>query len=63
MGSLGAMERGSKDRYFQENADKLVPEGIEGRVPFKAWLQKQSSSWLVVCVQVWATAVLRISKK
>ncbi|WP_337769589.1 IMP dehydrogenase, partial [Phascolarctobacterium faecium] len=35
MGSLGAMERGSKDRYFQENADKLVPEGIEGRVPFK----------------------------
>ena len=29
------MERGSKDRYFQENADKLVPEGIEGRVPFK----------------------------
>lgn len=35
MGSLGAMEKGSKDRYFQENADKLVPEGIEGRVPFK----------------------------
>ncbi len=37
MGSLGAMERGSKDRYFQESAsaDKLVPEGIEGRVPYK----------------------------
>ncbi|PIQ14099.1 MAG: IMP dehydrogenase, partial [Hydrogenophilales bacterium CG18_big_fil_WC_8_21_14_2_50_58_12] len=38
MGSLGAMQEGSKDRYFQEaeaNADKLVPEGIEGRVPFK----------------------------
>lgn len=35
MGSLGAMADGSKDRYFQENADKLVPEGIEGRVPFK----------------------------
>ena len=35
MGSLEAMENGSKDRYFQENADKLVPEGIEGRVPFK----------------------------
>lgn len=35
MGSLGAMAEGSKDRYFQENADKLVPEGIEGRVPFK----------------------------
>jgi IMP dehydrogenase len=38
MGSLGAMEKGSKDRYFQDNeanVDKLVPEGIEGRVPFK----------------------------
>ena len=35
MGSLGAMAEGSKDRYFQENAEKLVPEGIEGRVPFK----------------------------
>lgn len=35
MGSLSAMALGSKDRYFQENADKLVPEGIEGRVPFK----------------------------
>jgi IMP dehydrogenase len=35
MGSLGAMEHGSKDRYFQEDAKKLVPEGIEGRVPYK----------------------------
>lgn len=35
MGSLGAMADGSKDRYFQENMDKLVPEGIEGRIPFK----------------------------
>jgi IMP dehydrogenase len=38
MGSLGAMQKGSKDRYFQEgvdSADKLVPEGIEGRVPYK----------------------------
>lgn len=35
MGSLGAMKEGSKDRYFQEEADKLVPEGIEGRVPYK----------------------------
>ncbi|MCB9350982.1 MAG: IMP dehydrogenase [Lewinellaceae bacterium] len=38
MGSLGAMQRGSKDRYFQDVEDdikKLVPEGIEGRVPFK----------------------------
>ncbi len=35
MGSLGAMANGSKDRYFQEGAKKLVPEGVEGRVPFK----------------------------
>ncbi|MEY8752953.1 IMP dehydrogenase [Alkalicoccobacillus gibsonii] len=35
MGSLGAMEKGSKDRYFQENNQKLVPEGIEGRTPYK----------------------------
>jgi IMP dehydrogenase len=38
MGSLGAMEKGSADRYFQDsssNIDKLVPEGIEGRVPYK----------------------------
>lgn len=35
MGSIGAMKEGSKDRYFQENESKLVPEGIEGRVPYK----------------------------
>ena len=38
MGSLGAMQQGSSDRYFQEaemNSDKLVPEGVEGRVPYK----------------------------
>src|SRR5438105_9532754 len=37
MGSIGAMQQGSKDRYFQEDADvgKLVPEGIEGKVPYK----------------------------
>ena len=40
MGSLGAMELGSKDRYFQDasDADKLVPEGIEGRVPYRGHL-------------------------
>lgn len=40
MGSLGAMQEGSKDRYFQHDieADKLVPEGIEGRVPYKGSL-------------------------
>lgn len=35
MGSIAAMEKGSKDRYFQENNKKLVPEGIEGRLPYK----------------------------
>lgn len=35
MGSLGAMNAGSKDRYFQTGSKKLVPEGVEGRVPFK----------------------------
>jgi IMP dehydrogenase len=38
MGSLSAMKEGSKDRYFQENESKLVPEGIEGRVPYKGAL-------------------------
>jgi len=43
MGSLGAMQKGSKDRYFQDVEDdikKLVPEGIEGRVPFKGNLNE-----------------------
>ena len=41
MGSLGAMQKGSKDRYFQDVEDdikKLVPEGIEGRIPYKGTL-------------------------
>ena len=39
MGSLAAMEKGSKDRYFQEDAKKLVPEGVEGRVPYKGLVE------------------------
>ena len=39
MGSIAAMENGSKDRYFQENAKKLVPEGVEGRVAYKGILE------------------------
>lgn len=41
MGSLGAMAKGSSDRYFQSDnaADKLVPEGIEGRIPYKGYLK------------------------
>ena len=38
MGSIAAMENGSKDRYFQQNNKKLVPEGVEGRVPYKGRL-------------------------
>lgn len=40
MGSLAAMACGSKDRYFQEGAKKLVPEGVEGRVPFRGALSE-----------------------
>ena len=42
MGSLGAMSKGSSDRYFQSDnaADKLVPEGIEGRIPYKGFLKE-----------------------
>jgi len=39
MGSLAAMENGSKDRYFQEGAKKLVPEGVEGRVAYKGTVE------------------------
>jgi IMP dehydrogenase len=47
MGSLGAMQQGAADRYFQDaemNVDKLVPEGVEGRVPYKGsavWVMQQ----------------------
>lgn len=40
MGSLAAMQKGSQDRYFQEGTTKLVPEGVEGRVPFKGPLSE-----------------------
>ena len=42
MGSIGAMQSGSKDRYFQEHhneSKKLIPEGIEGRVPYKGTMK------------------------
>ena len=39
MGSIAAMENGSKDRYFQANAKKLVPEGVEGRVAYKGTVE------------------------
>ncbi len=40
LGSLGAMAAGSKDRYFQENASKFVPEGVEGRVPYRGTISE-----------------------
>jgi len=49
MGSIGAMEKGSKDRYFQDVEDdikKLVPEGIEGRVPYKGTLAEVVNQYL-----------------
>ncbi len=49
MGSLGAMQQGSKDRYFQDAEDevkKLVPEGIEGRVPFKGSLEEVMAQYI-----------------
>ena len=39
MGSISAMENGSRDRYFQEGAKKLVPEGVEGRVAYKGTVE------------------------
>ena len=65
MGSLGAMrnaERGrsySKDRYFQDDVlreDKLVPEGIEGQVPYRGPLAAVATSWPAACGRPWATA-------
>ena len=64
MGSLEAMEHGSKDRYFQdmeEDVKKLVPEGIVAQVPFKGTVAEVVTSLWVVCVQVWAMWERRIS--
>ena len=63
MGSIAAMENGSKDRYFQEGAKKLVPEGVEGRVAYKGTLE-DTVFQLVGGIRFgeWATAVARQSK-
>ena len=68
MGSLGAMKaRGfSKDRYFQgdvEDVDKLVPEGIEGRVPYKGPLAACCTSSSAASGRRWATAARRRSTR
>ena len=51
MGFLAAMEKGSSDRYFQQDVQdklKFVPEGVEGRVPFKGASSKLFFNWLEV---------------
>ena len=58
MGSLGAMRAGagSRDRYAQEDAQKLVPEGIEGRVPYKGPLSETVFQMVGACGPAWATS-------
>ena len=60
MGSIGAMKKGSSDRYFQDgenNSDKLVPEGIEGRVPFKGTVVNVLHQLMGGFVHQWDTSV------
>ena len=67
MGSIGAMRRGSRDRYFQDefdlaapgNSDKLVPEGIEGRVAHKGSLAGWCTNSSAACAREWAIAAAR----
>jgi IMP dehydrogenase/GMP reductase len=57
MGSVGAMARGSADRYFQKEVTdrmKLVPEGIEGQVPYKGPVGRSCTRWSAACARPWA---------
>ncbi len=63
MGSVGAMARGSADRYFQQDikdALKLVPEGIEGQVAYKGPVSGFCTSSPAVCAPPWAMSAARI---
>jgi len=65
MGSIGAMREGSRDRYAQEQTEvesKLVPEGIEGRVPYRGTLAEMVTQSSADCVQAWATPAVVPSK-
>ena len=65
MGSIGAMKQGSKDRYFQadvEDAEKLVPEGIEGRVPYKGPLAMNVYQLVGGLRAAWATSAAHRSR-
>lgn len=59
MGSTGAMAQGSGDRYSQEGQSKVVPEGIEGRVPYKGPLGELVFQLVGDCARAWATAAVR----
>jgi len=62
MGSMGAMTQGSSERYSQETSGKLVPEGIEGRVPIRAcWPTWSISSW-AGCAPAWLLWMRTISE-
>ncbi len=61
MGSIAAMENGSKDRYFQSDAKKLVPEGVEGRVAYKGLVEDTVFQLIGGFAPVWATVGHRIS--
>jgi IMP dehydrogenase len=65
MGSIGAMREGSKDRYAQEMTEmesKLVPEGIEGRVPYKGTLADMVTQLVGACARGWATRAAATSR-
>ena len=64
MGSIGAMEAGSADRYAQEGAErgKSVPEGIEGQVPYKGRSAALSNSSSAACEAAWAIAARELKE-
>lgn len=62
MGSIAAMENGSKDRYFQSDAKKLVPEGVEDALPTREMWRTQYFSLWAVSALVWGTAAHRRSR-
>jgi len=62
MGSMGAMPQGGAERYSQTEGGKLVPEGIEGRVPYKGPLAELSYQLVAVCARVWVIAAARPSR-
>ena len=60
MGSVAAMEKEARDRYFQEENKKFVPEGIEGRIPYKGPVADTIYQLVGGFVPVWATVERKI---